>query len=420
MILRESKRKKSRRKEGIKGGVIMNKKIDLYSFGFCGSYDDFNPYKLYNCKYAAEILFLISDSDPYTLDKYKIAEILRIPPQEISDLLDKLSNLEMISCEKGKYKINFTVFLEKDISIIERFSKEFSKIIGNKIIDNIQKIIDIVKESKAVKRFSKERVLYHMIGDKIFDGTALDYFAEKGLFNVTKKQVSNRDYILIGFEHSEKVDGFSSKLLCSSNNYRSGKFLFNSFGDGDGNRKDLYRFLRNIEQSISKSTEHDKLNEAYNIINSRKNKELVYSLGKLINIFYGTNKSINVFSEEEKEKLELLEQLGYISFRENNIDFVVPVIDHHDHLVIEKLSKYILNLIEEDVTYIFNNLESKIGELSALKHNVKKEEISNELWHQLFGGINEYLIKQGIFSNPEYRNDEGRYFQCIYINRECE
>lgn len=406
--------------EGDKLKTNMNKKIDLYSFGFCGPYDDMNPYKLYNYKYAPEILFLISDSDPYTLDKYKIAQILEIQPNEISYLLDKLLNLEMISSEKGKYKINFTVFLEKDIPIIERFSKELSKIVGNKIIDNIQKIVDIVNESKAVKRFSKERISYHMIGDKIFDGTALDYFAEKGLFSVSKNQIGNRDYILIAFEHSEKVEAFSSKLLCSSNNYRAGKFIFNSFGDGDGNRKDLYRFLRNIEQSISKATEHNKLNQAYNIINLRNNKELVYSLGTLIDNIYGTNKNVNEFSEEEKEKLYLLEHLGYISLRKNNIDFKVPVIDHHDHMVIEKLSKYVLKLIEEDIANIFNKLETKIGELSVLKHNVKKEEISNELWHQVFGGINEYLIEKGIFTNPEYRNGEGRYLQCIYINREYE
>ncbi len=34
----------------------MSKKIDLFHFGDCGSYDEYNPLRLYNEEYVPELL----------------------------------------------------------------------------------------------------------------------------------------------------------------------------------------------------------------------------------------------------------------------------------------------------------------------------------------------------------------------------
>jgi hypothetical protein len=53
--------------------------------------------------------------------------------------------------------------------------------------------------------------------------------------------------------------------------------------------------------------------------------------------------------------------------------------------------------------------------LSAIKHKVDIKEIANELWHQVFGSINEYLVEKNFFERPNYIDGQGRFFQSIYI-----
>lgn len=56
------------------------------------------------------------------------------------------------------------------------------------------------------------------------------------------------------------MQNHSNKLLCSSNNYRSQNFIFNSFGDSDGTRKDMFRFFRQVEKNLESATPFNELN----------------------------------------------------------------------------------------------------------------------------------------------------------------
>jgi len=44
------------------------------------------------------------------------------------------------------------------------------------------------------------------------------------------------------------------------------------------------------------------------------------------------------------------------------------------------------------------------------------DEVANEMWHQIFGYTNEYLVKCGFVQEPEYEDGQGRYLQAIYCN----
>ena len=57
------------------------------------------------------------------------------------------------------------------------------------------------------------------------------------------------------YEDDDLVEKNSNKLLCSSNNYKCPGFIFNSFGDSNGLRKDLFRFFKLAQKSIDKAKE---------------------------------------------------------------------------------------------------------------------------------------------------------------------
>ncbi|XMB86361.1 hypothetical protein RJG79_00760 [Mycoplasmatota bacterium WC44] len=366
------------------------KKIDLFHFGSAGMYDKLNPFYIYDKEYASEVLFLIASNNPFTLDNVYISDKLKSNIGYINDLLSSMVEIQMIREDHGKYCINFPIFLEKDIEILSEFAKKTAKKIADILIDHKSNIIKMLPKMD----FSNERLMYHIIGDYILDGTSLKYFSDKKVFKISKQQIGNRDYLLIGFENSDLMNSFSNNILCSKNNYVVDNIKFNSFGDGNGERHDVYRLIRN------KVCTRDYVDCSVDFIN-RIIKQETY---------------LEDLTPIEKDYYKFFEKLGYLHNSNSKIYIKVPIFTKEHKKTLTKISNYILDLIELDVISSFKDIKQKSKTLSALKHDVCLEEIANELWHQLFGGINEHLVKEGFFAKPKHILNQGRYFQSLYIS----
>lgn len=388
----------------------MNKKIDLFHFGDCGLLDKYNPVKLYNEKYISELLYLIASGNQYEYNSFDLANILNVRHEIIEQKLGKLNELNMIESKQGYYRICFTIFLNRDINYIKEISKKVAHEIGDIILDNKTEILDLVEGMKIKENFDANRILYHLIGDRVFDGVALDYFANKGLFSIYKLQPDNRNYILVAYESSDEIREFSKGLLCSSNNKKSGKYCFNSFGDGAGNRKDMYRFLRQNQLAIDKSTANHRLNEIYNEINDKYNLKLLNTFGERLEKIFEGEYVFDVYSD-------FMREIGYLDYTQDNmIKIKVPVFKDHDREIQRKIENLVLEIIDNKVCTLFQGKNDILSNLTPVRHNVAIEEISNELWHLVFGEINEYLIKKEFFARPKCIDNQGSFFQSIYID----
>ncbi|MTI48087.1 MAG: hypothetical protein FH761_09610 [Firmicutes bacterium] len=388
----------------------MNKKIDLFHFSDCGSFDEYNPIRFYNEEYVPELLYLIANGNRYEFNSFDLSKKLSANHDIIKQKLEKTNRLGMTESNRGYYRICFTVFLNKDIEYIKGFSKSVSHSISDIILSNRDKLLDIVKQMKIYGSFDMERILYHLIGDGVFDGVALDYFSDKGLFNISKPQVDNRDYILIGYESSNEIEKFSKKLLCSSNNKVSGKYRFNSFGDGNGNRKDIYRFFRQNQLAIDKSTDNYKLNQIYNEINEGYNQNLLRKIGERLEKISTNEYVFDIYTDFMKE-------IGYVDITDKEtIEIKVPIFKGNDVKLKSKIENIVLEMIDSEVCSYFNGNNEILNNLTPVKHNVSIKEISNELWHLVFGEINEYLIKKGLFAELEDIQGQGRFLQSVYID----
>lgn len=388
----------------------MNRKIDLFHFGDCGSFDKYNPIRLHNEEYISELLYLIASGNQYEYNSFDLANTLNDHHEIIEQKLDKMNELKMIESKKGYYKICFTIFLNRDICYIKEISKKVAHDIGDVILNNKTEILDLVEGMKVKENLDADRILYHLIGDRVFDGAALDYFANKGLFSIFKLQPDNRNYILVAYESSDEIVEFSKGLLCSSNNKKSGKYCFNSFGDGDGNRKDMYRFLRQNQLAIDKATANHRLNEVYNEINDKFNLNLLKIFGERLEKILDGEHVFDVYTD-------FMREMGYLNYSQDNmIKIKVPVFKDHDREIQRKIENRVLEMIDNKVCTFFQGNNDILSNLTPVRHNVAIEEISNELWHLIFGEINEYLIKKEFFARPKYIDGQGRFFQSIYID----
>ncbi len=352
--------------------------MDIFYFNELGEYDKYNPSFYLDRKNAKDIMKYIGKS-PYKYSIGDLCSLIDLTKEEIKSIIDGLILIDAVTEKDGKLKVDFPTLYEDDIKLL---TEVISKYINN--------ITYKLKNFLNGLNYDKE-ALYHLVCNDVFDNYAFDYLVDKDLITNNKNNIGNRNYIIIGYEKSEFIDNYSNKLLCSNNRYNCGKITFNSFGDTNGFRNDFFRYfrLKQMNKILSKDIDYFyKLN----------NEDETVFKKRLENTVLNNN--------VDKDATDLLNKLGY--YKDNVIN--VPIIKKKEHLV---FSKDLMDLIYEDINNIFINI-IKIN-LTSNINEVPYKEIANEIWHIIFGLINEELIKEGIVAKPISYIDEGRYLKCIYI-----
>jgi hypothetical protein len=398
----------------------MVKYIDLYHYGDYGKYDKKNPIYIYSKDSCKEILYLIASSKKFSLSKVDLVNELAGDEKVISEVIDLMEDIAMISRENDKYSIGFTIILEEDINEINKFSIKLADKIRDIILLNSDEIYGIVKAISCRDKFSMSRILYHLIACSIFDGSAIDEFSKRGLFKTSKQQVGNRDYILFGFENNESVFNLSDNLLCSCNNVNINNNYLMSFGDSNGARKDFYRFFRQVNEKLKDTTTDMKLNISYIRLIEEYNKIITKDSLVLLKKINESSLNINDMNEHDKNLVSFIEELEYICVDESGeINIIVPYFNSLDLKILDELSEYIIELIYPILKEGFNAIKQM--NISAVKHGVDIYEIANELWHQVFGNANEILVKEQFFKAAENIEDENiENYICIVPTKEFQ
>lgn len=404
------------------GGKCMNKKqgnkrLSLGHFGDSGDYDAYNPFYTYSQPQAPEILYLIASREAYTLNKESIVEKLNIGITTLEKVLNGFVTIQAIDEKDGTYKINFPFFLEEDLPFIEKFSNEVAKRLGDKIIGLKPQLNSALKKLKHHAHFPNSRWLYHIIGQHILDGTAIEYLGEKDVICLEKQQPGNRQYLLIGYEESDRIAKYSDEMLCSNNGYMSGNVRFSSFGDCNGDRRDMYRFFRKVYNALGKATEHTDLNFAYIKLNNLHKQKIAQEAIDLVLRSTKRKVSYKELNISEQLVIDFLKELNYVEVTQTSgmVKCKVPVFEASDNKVLEEISHLAIGAIYDETKEVFDNLNTDAIELMCIRHKVHQKEVANELWHQIFGTINEYLVETGFFAKPIYNEGEGRYLQNIFI-----
>ncbi|EGT3616239.1 hypothetical protein FHH43_08345 [Clostridium perfringens] len=392
-----------------------NKRVNLYFFGEIGVYDKYSPEYVCNKEFAPEVLYIIAKNNPYTIARDEIINTLGIKEKLFDELITSFKEVNFIESKDNRYKINFPVFLEEDLKELDNYLCNIGNQIGDIIIENKAIIYNKIENLSSFSNFSKERLLYHIICDNIFDGTAIDFFGDKDIFCTSKNQPDNRDYLVIGYEEGEEIESYSNKLLCSSNNFSSKSFNFNSFGDSNGNRKDMYRFFRQSQQKLENITSFKEVNLAYIKIIENKNREIAEDCGNLILKVLNFKVKYLDLNKKEKDLADFLIKINYLSLDEVNeiLKCDVPIFTKEDRIIIEEISSLVLNETLELIRNFFIDFEKGNKNLMALKHKVDIKEVANELWHQIFGLTNEYLVKNDFVEKPMDIKGEGRYLRSL-------
>jgi len=391
-------------------------KLDLFYCGDIGKEDAFNPSYACAQEYAAEILYLIASRAPHELSQAEIARFLGVEQETLRPVVDSLLTIKAIECRDDTYRVCFPVFLQGDVQQMKGILSSASDAIAGTLKQLKSQLVPIVQWFRCHGQFSVSRILYHVICDSVFDDTAFAYFEKRKLLRTSKPQPGNRDYLIIGYEACEEVAQNSNILLCSSNNYICDGIRFNSFGDSDGRRKDMYRFTRVFDSEPHELAQFLERAEDIETLLSSDMKSIASGCSSMVKRIVANDVYWTDLTDEAEAAL-LLSELGYVSRRQdgNHLSMMVPVFYPDEQPLITAISDIILPQVDNAVRRAFDSFSMRAGDFTAVRHGVNIEEIGNELWHQIFGLTNEHLAKTGFVDQPQHIDGQGRFFRSIRV-----
>ena len=301
------------------------------------------------------------------------------------EIINRLLTIEVIKLHDNKLSLNIPIFIEKDLPILKRYISLASKKIYYSIAQQTDVLIKTIHQIQ--NGFPDQINLYHMLCGYIFDGTIFDELAKHNLITTHKIHQDSSDYLIIMYEKCKSLSIYSNKLLCSYNRLTTSYGTFSSFGDCDGNRNDFYRQLM-----LQKSHQLD--------------TTIKYSADELGLAFH----SLVNRNKISENFISIFDQLGYTKGGIIN----VPVYYPDDFKVGDEVSKIVIAACSQTLIECLNLL-SREQNLLSIQHNIDVRDIANEIYHLIFGTVNELLVQHNIVAQPEYYPNEGRYLKSYEI-----
>lgn len=303
----------------------------------------------------------------------------------------------ILRCSQGVLFFDCPVFLQEDAAVLR-----------NEISAKAAALAGLL-ESKAgrlrtccagiLNGFSVERNLYHILCGMVFDGRFFDYLSGRGALAVSREHPCGLDYLNILYEKCDALQELSDGLLCSYNRLVNESCSLQSFGDACGDRFDFYRLFRLLEQNMLPESWQDVkalLCEQYG--GADKNA----LLSDVVSLHY-TGRCAPAVER-------LLTRFGYM----HNGRICVPVYTPAHQKHIAEIGDIVEDCIGEPMAGTLMELAA-LSDITAVRHGVNRLETANELYHLVFGFINEALVLRGIVTAPPRLSGEGRYLKCIEL-----
>lgn len=292
--------------------------------------------------------------------------------------------------EGGMLLFDTPIFLREDAPVLR-------ETMARKAKGLVEHLLPAVPELRACCReldsgFSVEIHLYHLLCGMVFDGMFFDYLSRRGAVATSRLHSSGLDYLAVIYENCGELDGFSKGLLCSYNRFTDGSWALQSFGDAEGDRFDFYRFGRLLELGKLPS----RYGSVRDLFEKYPKEKLLTQVRHLVEL-----------GECEPEAMALLTEFGYVT----NGALSVPVYGGAALTAAEGMEK----ILEERLGDAFVQALSDVPDITAKRHGVSQGEIANELYHILFGSVNEELATRGIAAQPPRIDGQGRFLRCIQM-----
>ncbi len=311
---------------------------------------------------------------------------LRAQDTPFPELARALCRVEVLRESADRLYAAAPAFLASDAPCLAELSRKAAEEIAQAVLACAGELRDIV--SRVHNGFSPERNLYHLLCGDVLDGALFDDLECLSLLTVSKPHPSGLDYLVTLYESCDELADYSNGLLCSFNRLTVAGRGFVTFGDSRGNRHDFYRAFRQRELGRLSGSDAPFLPSSA--------EELVDGFCALLD------------GQPVAESLrQAFAHFGYLRAGE----VCVPVLDASAMEAAVPLHACILLAVSPQLARALSSLSA--APLTCLAHGVPVRDVANEVYHLIFGEVNERLVRAGLVENPPDTPGEGRFLRAF-------
>ena len=314
----------------------------------------------------------------------------------VEQLIHKLLDGGVLRVDGAALVLDCPVFLREDAAVLHTEIAPKAAALADLLQNSMKEIRDCC--GKTNNGFPVELNLYHILCGMVFDGAFFDYLSGRGALAISRQHPSGLDYLSVIYEKCGELQSLSDGLLCSYNRFVNEKCSLQSFGDANGDRFDFYRFFRLTEQG----TVNGKFKDADALLADLGSVSKDRLLSEVV--------SLTVSGRCDPTVMALLELFEYA--RDGKICVPVYTPAHQKYIAeIESIvEKCLGNAMNDTLIELAGSID-----ITAVRHGVDRMEIANELYHIVFGSLNEELVVRKIVAAPDHIPGEGRYFKCVEL-----
>lgn len=309
--------------------------------------------------------------------------------------VERLISAGALREEDGSLFFDTPVFLAEDAFALQDFFAAGAAPLADRLWEIRETLWDAA--GAVHNGFDPKRNLYHILCGMIFDGYFFDWLGRRGAVAVSRPHAGGLDYLSVIYEDCPALNRFSDGMLCSYNRLTDGRTSLESFGDADGDRFDLYRCFRLREQGTLPGRFETAGRLLDKLPRGEERRVLLEGARALLE-----GKSCG------EACLAVLELFGYAETGR----VCVPVFSRAGQPAMEEIAALVEKCLYAQVEHTLLEARRTL-DITAVRHRAPPLETANELYHILFGGVNEEAAKRGLAAQPPYRTGEGRYLQCI-------
>ena len=299
--------------------------------------------------------------------------------------------------EDDRLLLDAPLFSSEDAPALRCLGEEQARRVFQALRGALPRMLDLC--GALENGFPAQVNLYHTLCGMVMDGSMTDALADRGALALSRPRASGGDHLIILYENCPELQVFSDLLLCSWNRLDNGACALQSFGDANGVRFDAYRLFRLMQNGPLPS----RFREAEPFIGKRTPAELrAWLPGEALRLI--------LEGQCDSDALRLLELFGYAASGAVR----APVFRPQDAEIIGSVSALAENAAAEALTDALMRMQ-KDARLLSVRQGVSPPEIANELYHILFGCVNERLVAEGFAAAPPHFPGEGRYLRSIRI-----
>jgi len=381
--------------------TVTEPRVNIWIVGDAGRHDEYNPFEVIGRPPAAQILYALNrgiNTVP------ALADLLSLPADTITESLEAMARLGAVYTRGGRWKVVFPIFTGEDRDAIDKTVRPLAEKMAARLWTRRDDLCAVLGTISAAAYTPIDMLLLAIVGCFALDWGGLDWLKARGLLVHGKPQPGGRCYVLLGSEPG--ATGLNR--LAGSRNPSYGHYTFTSFGDYDGRRLSVAEIPGVMNGAVAESESvPESWREPLRSVVAAHLEKLMLDLACVLEATAARPASVvelaarlDLDEAELDPLIALATAVGALRAANSTLMPAIPVFLPDDEAAMQQAVSMVLNEAMPLVEAGYPALRKKLTSLKAIRQGLPFGEVFSEVWHALFGQVNETLADSGFMMNP--------------------